>query len=160
VKDWVENGVGFDLFTHTWYPGQPGVLSSVFAEVGDEVAAGHHLFHIPVYNAICNESNPVTDAGCQGDAHPPDPDGVDIYVPGSGSVTYFHVIGFASFYVTCVDHGGSSGPCKGHEVAVTNGMHHNVKTIEGYFVINSPLDLGDLGSDGADLGTHVISLTK
>ena len=43
LKDWVVNGVSFDINAHTWYPGKPGMMQTVFSKVGDQVDAGKHL---------------------------------------------------------------------------------------------------------------------
>jgi len=162
LVDWIHYGYNAGIAVHTWLAGQDGVAQSVFDAVYDYQR--RNIVVVPVFNYICT-GDPATHPLCQTNAHLPPfelaPGHTDTIVyTSSASQTYYHVIGFAIFYITCID-SGPHGPCPGHKAAVTiGGLKNSVKTIEGYFVTNYPV--GDLfsGSGGADLGEHIISLTR
>ena len=116
---------------------------------------------LPIYDYFC-PGDPQTI--CPSLWHPSDalPLAVDTKVD-SGPGTYYHIIGFAPFFVTCVADGGQT-ECPAHKAAVDAGKYgsgNSVKSIEGYFVSGySWPTTGGLGVGGVDLGINVQSLTK
>jgi hypothetical protein len=162
LKSSVTNFYNQTISVHTWVAGKTGVNAAVLDTIEDVVLKKQRVVMIPVVNAICPKTIGVFSPQCQNAAHtgplglPLQPGDTDV-VLGSNGNTYYHVIGFSPFYVTCVKKQGSDY-CPGHEWAVKNGgMKANVKTIEGYFINDYPMDLV-YGAGGSDLGINIISL--
>jgi hypothetical protein len=152
LVDWVRNGFPGNIYEHTWLGGQSGVENNVFQAVGDIVG---EIAAIPVYDLICDD---YPDPRCASDVHPG-----DTLVTSAGGNYFYHIIGFAGFYVSCVNAPGVPGAeCPGHKVARDLGViANNTKTIEGYFVtgILPNLSGGDDDS-GFDLGVYTLKLIK
>ncbi|MEN6434441.1 MAG: pilus assembly protein TadG-related protein [Anaerolineaceae bacterium] len=164
LKKSIEKFYAQELGIHTWAPGQTGVNAAVLDTIDDVIISASKVVMVPVVNAVCPKDVGVNSTQCQNLAHtgdtglPLEPGETDTLISGNGN-TYFHIVGFAPFYVTCVRKGGND-KCPGHNWAVNAGnMKDNVKTIEGYFVDNYPVDLA-YGTGGIDLGVNVISLTR
>lgn len=162
LKTWIRYGYSDPIHMHTWIPEQSGVDTSIFMAVNDYQVG--RVVLVPVFNAIC-EGDPMSPANqnCLTTAHvevPLDPGDVDTIVYTSGTSTkYFHIVGFANFYITCVDAGSGKG-CPGHDAAVAAKIiDKNRKSIEGYFVSGYPIQ-GLAGTGGVDVGVYVVSLTK
>jgi hypothetical protein len=149
MRSWVEDGYAGELFIHTWFAGSPGAQTPVFNSVSTRI--GDFLI-IPVFDDLCG-SEPSADGACSDSFHDQ-----DTVVVGNGQ-SYFHVIGFSIFVPTCVDSGGQD-VCPGHNEAVVNGMDHQEKTIEGYFIEGTVSGLGGGGSQGVDVGSYVLFLIK
>ncbi len=150
MKNWIGNGLTFTIYEHTWFAGNPGVQNSVFTAV--EAQEGQ-ILAVPVFDALC-DNQPSAGGPCDDDFH----DGQDLVVPGNGPNTYFHVVAFSLFYVSCVHNTGTDN-CPGHAVAADAGMSDNEKTIEGYFIDSTMPGLGGGGGD-TDVGTFVLFLVK
>ena len=148
---WIEDGFNAELFIHTWFAGNPGVQTNVFQAVEEREG---ELLIMPVFDELCGGA-PSAAGPCATEFHP----GQDTVVAGSGPQTYFHVIAFSIFYVSCVDSGGSDS-CPGHDAAVAAGMDHNEKTIEGYFIEGTLPGLGGGGSQGLNVGAYVVFLIE
>lgn len=164
LKDSIDALYALELNIHTWVPGKTGVNASVLDTIENKIISAKKVVMIPVVNAVCPKGVGVNSTECQNLAHtgdtglPLEPGETDTVIGENGN-TYYHIVGFAPFYVTCVRKGGSD-KCPGHDWAVNAGnMKDNVKTIEGYFVDNYPVDLA-YGTGGIDLGVNVISLTR
>lgn len=170
--DWIDDGYPGLISIHTWIGGQPGDINSVFQTIEDHL---YEVFVLPVFNITCPYGEPEPDPNpdplinaCLTAAHdhvplPPDMT-VDIVVP-STSNTFYHVVGFGFFYVSCVHRAGDY--CPGHALADANGIFsmnkinpNSVLTVEGYFVTGVPIDFGAGGGGGIDLGAYVLSLTE
>lgn len=150
--DWIDGGFTGEIYAHTWLGGQNGVANSVFQAVGDVVGT---FALLPIFDEICDN---YPDPACAGQMH-----GQDTIVYTSGSNYYYHVIGFAVFYIACVDAPGVPGPeCPGHRVATDLGViPNNTKTIEGYFVTGFVPGLGGgPGGGGVDTGAYTLYLTR
>jgi hypothetical protein len=169
LSDWICNGVNADVFIHTWLEGLPGTKSSVYKTVEDDPAPAGcgkigEVVHIPVFNAMCPKGMDPLDTDCQDAAHlnfPLDP-GESDFIPPDNSYNpgsyYFHISGFATYYVTCV--ADKKNECPGHTAAVNAGiLDHNTPTIEGYFVTGYPSG-GSGGTGGVDMGNYIFSLTQ
>ena len=160
LRDWIWNGFQGKIQTHTWFGGQAGVENTVFQAVGDIIGT---IVWLPVFNDYCI-GDPLT--VCPGSYHtdlpdPPYTGGHDTIVYSGGtSQTYFHVIQFSAFRITCVDAPGVPNTCAhpGRDLAMeANPDLHwgNIKTIEGYFLE----DNGGSGKcEGPDAGIHTIYL--
>lgn len=166
MKNWVLYGFSGNLAIHTWLAGQTGVDTAVYHAVETVIKRyppTYPVVIIPVFDAICIGNpleHPDTCIKVIPD-HNPIPPAEKVVATSGKSTTYFHISGFAGFYITCVDQGG--GSCPGSKLLgqMNPGMKMNsVKTIEGYFVEGYPFDLGNPGTGGDDLGVYVISLTK
>lgn len=167
LSGWIKNGIATPISVHTWVPGQDGTAASIFKDTADYQLGQVAL--VPVINAIC-VGNPTNKTACKNMAHAtfPLPAGHNdvVNAGGGASATYYHISGFAAFYISCVDsgsEGGEAGPkgneCPGHALAVSKGtIGKNDKTIEGYFVTGYKMDVS--GTGGMDLGIEIISLTK
>lgn len=163
LKNWI-NGIGVPtLAIHTWLGGQTGVATSIFQTVSK---LSNPLVVIPVFNAIC-DSLPGDNPACYATAHAGlDPEPQDNPVKVSpGATSYFHIVGFSAFYITCVDDGGGANKCPGAKafIAGLNIDKNNppkLKTIEGYFIEGYPFEVGSPGTGGVDAGIHIISLSE
>jgi hypothetical protein len=168
LSDWVDNGFPDPIQVHTWVPSQPGDDVSIYHTAADHVG---EIVLLPVFNQFCvGDPWLVENQHCLDAAHayiplPPDM-GSDIFVIGN-TQTYYHIIGFAFFYISCVDAPAEQN-CPGHALAAVpggifdmNGLNPNSTfTIEGYFVTGVPVDFGAAGPGGVDLGAYVLSLTQ
>jgi len=142
---WIKNGFPNKVSMHTWFAGQPGVSVNVFMSVYSIV--GQDVL-LPVYNAIT--SGP-----------PPDPyDNPDDQIVWSNgaSTTYYHVITFAMFRVTCVRAKGSDSCPFYDELRDAGTLDPDDKTIEGYFVTGTSPDLSGRGEVYA--GVYTLYLTR
>jgi len=154
---WINGTEDIEVNIHSWLPGQQGVTNNVFSaaygRVGDIVL-------VPVFNAIC-EQDPFTMTSCLEIPHSPY-SGQDVVIYTGGTFTsYFHIIGFAAFYISCVD-AASTGPCPGHTLAVDSGIFGNEeKTVEGYFINKGFLQgISGQPSDGVDAGVYTVYLIE
>ena len=151
LAGWLENGLSDPLMIHTWLAGTSGDKTVVFKEVQDYVmasAADPYKFAIlPVFDDYC-VSNPFDETLCSSKIH-----AGDLIVENDPN-NYFHTIGFAAFYVTCVDDYGKY-ECP---AAKAVGLPKDAKSIEGYFVRGVPVETTG-GTGGVDLGIYIISLT-
>lgn len=177
LKSWID-GVGVPpLAIHTWLGGQSGVASSIFREV-DKVVVGKVAL-VPVFDGWC-DTNPDSKPECIKQVH----DMEKLVTPklwaaadhepiktSPGADNYYHIIGFSAFYVTCVDDGGGANKCPGAVQLINDNSsaggpwadkkgNIKIKSIEGYFINNYPFDLGNPGAGGADVGVHIVSLSK
>jgi hypothetical protein len=160
IRNWIQDGYNNVLSPHTWLGGQPGTQASSFKALEDYQIGNVVL--LPVFNAICS-SDPLATQSCQDAAHatfPLSPDDTETVVYSAGAASYFHIVGFAQFFVSCVDAPGS-GPCPGHDAVVDVGtLKKNDSTIEGYFVSDYPIDYDNVSTGGLDVGIRVVSLTR
>ncbi len=162
LSDWIHNGFPGNVQTHTWFGGQSGVENSVFQSVGDVIGT---IVWLPVFDKFCL-GDPLTVCPNEYDTDltdPPYAGGHDTIVYSGGtSQTYFHVIQFSAFRITCVEAPGVPNTClhPGRDLAeaVNPTLNWNsIKTIEGYFLE----DYGGTGKcEGPDAGIHTIYLNK
>lgn len=157
LRQWVLNGFGGTLENHTWFAGQSGVANDIYQAADDILNA---VVLLPVFNEYPCSGLP--DVNCPELFHTEASDGVqDKIVESNGtSSTYYHVITFAAFKITCVDAPGtknSDKPCPGKTAALAANpqIPNNIKTIEGYFVEE---DAGTGKCEGPDAGVHTIYL--
>lgn len=158
LKDWVNGNNVPEIAVHYWLGGQQGNDTTVYKAVE---GLTNPLVLIPVFNGYCT-TNPDAMPSCELTIHDPVPSEEKVIAVG-GSSAYFHIAGISAFYVTCVDDGGK-GKCPGSQAFLNlpqnAALKNSVKTIEGYFVSNPPIDSGSSGTGGVDVGVHIISLTK
>jgi hypothetical protein len=162
LVDWVHNGYGNFIRMHTWIPSEPGDDVNVFHAAADHVG---DIVMLPIFNQFCvGDPSLAENQHCLDAAHtyfplPPDYS-TDIFVAGTAN-TYYHLIGFAFFFISCVD-APAEQSCPGHDLAVANGLiDKQINTIEGYFVTGVPVDWGSAGgTGGVDLGAYILSLTN
>jgi len=167
--DWIVNGLDFPIVPHTWLSGQTGAITSVYSAI-KEYRQGDVVL-IPVYNAICDDNDPIANEVCMTIAHEPPfpelPDTGDI--DNAGQAPKFHVIAFSPFYISCV-HIHSSDYCPGFALAQEMNpdpkhphkslIADNIQSVEGYFLKNVefPLDLEN--HCDVNLGNCTVSLIK
>lgn len=169
MRDWIINGLDFPISTHTWKSGQTGVVSNVYEAVKDYRQGDVVL--IPVFNAVCNDSDPLNNPLCMAAAHafpfPSEPSTGDTDSPGQAPK--FHVIAFNPFYVSCV-HTFSFDYCPGFAYAQEMNpdpknpgkslIPDNIPSVEGYFLTNVDFPLDLTNHCDVDLGNCVVSLTN
>jgi len=174
LKDWIENGYEEGLNSHSWLPAISGDPAIAYAYIQDRVG---EIVLLPVYNQYCDYNpDPIHGpgppplpaincleaaghvAGGVFEHHPPD----DPYVEGLGSELYYHITGFAAFYITCVRDPNDGCPgadwlADEHDELFTG---NNYKSIEGYFITGPLPYLGVVGGGGGgvDYGTYSIRL--
>jgi len=159
LRDWIENGFNGTINAHSWMGDEPGVANNVFQAAAGKVG---EFVLVPVFNEICN-SNHNPETACSSQWHA----GYDHVIDNSGGNYYYHVMGFAIFYITCVDSPGVPGPeCPGHQVArdMNSSYLHgrgSFKSIEGYFIEGFvPGVGGGAGGGGIDTGAYTLFLTR
>jgi hypothetical protein len=168
LVDWVNGTKIPKIRAHTWLGGKSGVNVNVYHAVDAELAKGHHVFIIPIFNALC-DGNPITNAACQNLAHgapfppgfPLEPGQTETILDVFGSPTYFHIVGFNAIYVTCSD--PKSNNCPGRSEAEKQGIfpkNYSGKTIEGYFIQGYPFTNIGGADNGVDMGLYIYSLSR
>jgi hypothetical protein len=169
LRNWIRYGLNFPLAPHTWLTGQPGTDASVFEAVRDYRQGD--VVMIPVFNAICDDSNPTANSACMDVAHanpfPTVPPSGDI--DSAGQAPKFHVIAFDPFYISCV-HTFSFHECPGYVLAQEMNpdpknpskslIADNISSIEGFFLTNVDLQLDLDNHCDVNLGNCVVSLIK
>lgn len=143
---WIKNGFPNEVSIHTWFAGQPGVSVNVFMSVYSIV--GHDVL-LPVYNAITSGPPPAP--------YWDDPADRTVWSNGA-STTYYHVITFSMFRVTCVRAKGSDSCPFFEELRSDGTLDPDDKTIEGYFVSGTSPDLSGQGEVYA--GAYTLYLTR
>ncbi len=151
LTDLILGGYTSPVSVPQWFPRQPGAAASVFLNAKGNLEG--KVVMAPVYNAYCLNTTAATlRADCNDDP-------ADLIAAGSGSATYYRVVSFAPFVVTCI----SSKPaekCPAKTYAgLTTGPLRAILTIEGYFVSGYSTGTG-IDPGGFDLGVYVISLSK
>lgn len=161
LGDWIHDGFPDEIEAHDWIGGQSGVANSLFHDVDAEVG---RIFAVPIFSHICRDypgQPPCTGLDSNGEEiwHTED----DIIVTAGGNY-YYHIDGFAAFYITCVGAPGLHNTCPGHDFAVDEevfGHGNEPPTIEGYFVYGVFPDLDSIPSDDPlDSGAYTIRLLK
>lgn len=145
LVNWIRNGYPNSVSIHTFYGGQPGVSNNVFMAVEDIV---DKTVLLPVYNAVFTGGPPPLPYD--------DPD--DQVVTSNGLTTYYHVIAFSLFKVTCV-HAKGGDSCPLYDQLRADGvLGPDDKTVEGYFVEGSVVGLSGQGDLIA--GAYTTYLTR
>lgn len=165
------NGIGENLADHTWVAAQPGVTAATF-DVVKANCEGKEVI-IPVFDVACTRNTTTPETDCVFD-----PPHDDDYIVRPGGGDYYHIVGFASFVITCVhaDPSDSSrerlpdgslgwvSRCPGRtELQFENldwfGTNRSTPyTLEGY--LNQDISPDVTGVGGVDSGTYVIYLTE
>lgn len=161
---WINGGFPGTIVTHTWIPKQSGVTNSVFQAAASKVG---EIVVIPVFDNVC-ETDPPGPGVCGytngKDNFHTDPPGpyADFNVSGT-TARYYHIIGFAAFYVSCVDAAGVTGTCPGHDYAASQSQYDdfadNTRSVEGYFIQGFIPGIRG-ASGGVDTGAYVLKLTR
>ncbi len=169
LRDWIINGLDFPISTHTWLSGQTGTATSVYQAIEDYRLGDVVL--IPVFNAFCDDNDPINNSVCMEIAHadpfPDEPGTGDI--DNAGQAPKFHVIAFDPFYISCV-HIHSSDYCPGFRLAQEMNpdpahphkslIPDNTPSVEGFLLSNVDLPLDLENHCDVNLGNCVVSLTK
>jgi hypothetical protein len=180
VKDIIRDGLDVNLYLPTWVNAEPGAVVSAYKPdnfitdyppiVGYEDLDAR-LYFLPVFDKYC------TDCSCE-----PQEEHME-YCDQTNTDSY-HLLGFGSFVVTCVQMnskcvygdcvpsgdwhiGGESVEvkkdiCPGLLATVVSDPDTVIESaIEGYFVEEFPADQTQFwGTQGADVGVYLISLSK
>ena len=163
IRGWIRYGFDSIISPHTWLSGQPGQQNNNFRAMMDYRVGDVVL--IPIYNALCDDKHPLSNAACMAAAHaspfPAEPASGDTAV--SDKKPMFHIITFAPFYITCAQT-KQSEYCPGYELAQEinpslklNG-NNSIPSIEGFFLenVDMVLDLTQLCE--IDMGNCTVSL--
>lgn len=157
--DWIANGFDGEIPIHLWVAGAPGVANSVFSAVEDLEAPDFPIVLVPIFDDICNFSDPEVDCAPRWHDDSTPPDSILIL---SGHQKYYHIIGFAGFQITCVHNTGNDS-CPFRQIiddASTEDWLGQAlpATIEGYFVsvVSSNFGVGA----GADTGAYITRLIR
>jgi hypothetical protein len=155
LRDWVNDGFDGIVYAHDWVGDEPGVANNVFQAAGDHVG---EFVLVPVFDEICDD-NHDPETACPSEWH-----AEDNTIDNSGGNYYYHIAGFAVFYITCVDAPGVPGPgCPGHDLAsYLNGgrLNNNFKSIEGYFIEDFIPGGGGPTEGCVDTGAYTLYLTR
>jgi hypothetical protein len=149
LVDWINNGFGGEIFPHTWLPDQTGVATNVFSSVWDSLLNRDVI--IPVFDKHC-DGDPRITGGCEWDG-----DAVDtIKEMSSASPVYYHIIGFATFHITCVYEGLHKNCLCIH--SSRSNIIDKCKTIEG-ILAGHYADHGN-GKQSTWTGSYVVRLIQ
>jgi len=174
VRDACENDISsVHISSHTWVPGQSGAGPPVYDAV-QQFCIDKEII-VPVFDYPCGKQTNDPRADCN---FPSPPHPTDDYIIARGAADYFHIIGFASFTITCVH----SGPqdrvvdavtfpggevedgsiCEGRNTLQLQNPDQfgpsDPMTIEGYLSFQISPNVG--GSGGVDTGTYIIYLLE
>lgn len=141
----MHNGTSNTIPTNIWVPGKTG-SDDVVMQTAHDYKIGDVVF-IPVFDKICQTNNFYVD--CDFDSS------VDSVWEWSGQYTYYHIVEFAAFVMTCV-YDNIQDSCPGRTYAGLN--KNDANTIEGYFI--DGYIYGGVPGDGLDLGVYVMTLTE
>jgi hypothetical protein len=145
LDDVMKNGTIDEVTTNRWMPGKPG-SDDVVVSVAKQYKTGEVVF-IPVFDKICQTNDFYNDCDY---TSPPDTAWV-----WKGKYTYYHVVEFAAFVITCV-YDNAQDSCPGRTYA---GLGTNdANTLEGYFL--EDVVTGGLPGNGHDLGVYIVSLVE
>jgi len=155
LNDWISNGFFEPLRYHTWFP----------SDIGDKASAYHAakplegtIVLLPVFDIFCPDDACVNEI-MQQYPHSSIP---DIVEDNSGlNGTYFHVITFVEFYVTCVvSTGGDTCPgMQAYKAIAGLNPTTQVNSIEGYLLSGYSDQVGgDIDISGAGTGTYNVYL--
>ena len=177
LKQIIDEGISSPLILPSWLNGQPGVSADVFNESiytdlppieGFETLTAKMIL-VPVFDNFCDTGDPEYD--CPDEWNSGDR---TEYIVNTNQPS-FRLIGLSPFVITCVTKNttcvyGSCIPkhtgvnttnkarCPGYIAADPTMTLNNA--IEGYFVMNSPLDQFTTGTEGVSAGLDIISLTE
>jgi len=176
LGDWIEDGFGGVIASHTWLAGSSGVKGTVFKDAADYVVGD--IVYLPVFDQLCTHGDP--DIACPALWHE-ESDPPDTIIYGVGQM-YYHVIRFSAFMVTCVDYppktepspppnpdGGPGKFCPGKQAFIDENNdplddkddndYDNVPTIEGFFIKDYDPGLSGTCKPGIGSGAYTIYLT-
>jgi hypothetical protein len=155
LSDWILHGFPSQIQIHDWLPNQTGVANRLFRDVETRRADISPLVAVPVFDVFC-PNEPASH--CPTLVHPQ-----DRIMSGGIGANYYHIVGIAAFWITCVDAPGTHdrGDCPGLTEFIDQNPTINpssVRAIEGYYLYGYVPGLG--GSDGVDTGAYNILLTR
>jgi hypothetical protein len=151
MENWIRGEHVPEVRNHTWFAGSTGVRDSVYQAVEDYRLNQYVI--IPVFDLIAPG---LKNKELPSQFHT----GVDLFVD-SGAGDYFHVMTFATFYVTCVSTGSHDHcPAKDDLLATGAIKKDNTKTIEGCFKQGLFEGGGLPGECSIDAGTYVLKLIR
>ncbi len=166
LPDIIDGSLTFGMVVPGWYPGKDGGNSNAYITADDAIEGKPVL--IPVFKEgyVCQAVDPRITC--------PDKASLTDHVmklSGADEETYYYVIGFAEFYVSCVSDAGNAN-CPGKNQVITaledagypdlaKGFK-NEKSVEGYFMNGWVADNPEIqiGENQIDLGIYVITLTE
>lgn len=163
LKGWIKDGLDAGINIHTWLSGIDGVKSSVYDVLATRL---DEVVWVPIFNWVCGH-DPLdpNNPDCVDAAHSITPPGVPLspgQIDNDDNITndpYFHVVGFAPFFITCVQK--NNGDCPGFTLARDNDPSiKETSSLEGYFVDPDSLDGEDLSLSGVDIGVYTVSMTR
>lgn len=173
LDDIVRGELVFGMTTPGWYPGRGGGITDVYKDADDFVEGEFALIPVFEEGMICpgyeDPSDPTNP--CPKYDFTLNPNDYVMLPSGGDPETYFRVIGFAEFFVSCVSDKPSK-KCPGKQAVIdylnSNGQasaardYENEMSIEGYFVdgwvaANPQIAVG---SNAIDLGIYVLSLIE
>jgi hypothetical protein len=157
VNEWIIEGYNGDPINHhTWFGTEGGDMSNAIMAV-EEYQEGNEVM-VPIFDRFCPVGPPSI--GCPTLYEPGDSE----VLIGGGGHTYYRVVGFALFHITCVKSPGAK-QCPYRNYLIDEGStffdklkDSSIKTIEGYFVQGTHPGAG--GSGGVDYGLYVITLIR
>lgn len=179
LKDIIRDGMTDNLHLPAWVNGEAGAVSSVYKAsnfITDQPpikgyeSVKARLYFLPVFDKYC------MNCGCD-----PTEDYDPIYCDQYNKPAY-HLVGFGSFVVTCVQMGpkceyGECVPagdyllggkevstpidiCPGLLATEPDKPNNPSNSIEGYFVEEFPADQYLWGTEGVDVGVYLIDLSE
>jgi len=162
----VDGSLTFGMVVPGWYPGKNGNTVNVYGVAESFIEGTPALIPVFKQGYICQAVDPrvtCTDLA--------DDDDYVMKLAGGDPETYYYVVGFAEFYVSCVVDKPNK-ICPGKELLMAKlkaanltdlaKAYQNEPSIEGYFMDGWVADNPDLqtGENQIDLGIYIITLTE
>jgi len=149
--DWIRGQNVPEVRNHIWFQGSPGVRDSVYQAIEDYRL--NEYVTIPVFDLIAPG---LKNKELPSQFH----SGVDVFMD-SGAGDYFHVMTFATFYVTCVST-GAHDHCPAKDDLLDTGaiQKDNTPTVEGCFKQGLFEGGGKPGECNVDAGAYTLKLIR
>lgn len=167
LSNWINGGCNCTINIDTWLGGVTGTDTSVFQTVANHVGT---TVVVPVFDKYCNQQ------GLPQNVCPSEWSTGDTVIVSPGTSTlYYHIITFATFYITCVDWNGNGQVVAAAGISPVghpprcpvenldknaNLIVQNDKTIEGYFIKEVPQGISGRPGGGVDGGAYTLYLTQ
>ena len=159
LSNWITGGFPGEIVLNNWFASQTGSATSIFHTVDTIVNTD---VYIPVFDQICegDPSDPANQENCHFRDNSPTE---EVIYGGGTATTYYRIVGFAAFRVTCVFSGGKD-ECTGHQWLKQNldkkDFPDSTKTIEGYFLPPDTIPGDPCEGDAAQTNLSTIVLRR
>jgi hypothetical protein len=160
LRSWIENGYQGELKYHAWFPYETGVVSNLFDSIKLHEPPEAGPVFLPVVTSFYETGvwQDIMNVPAPG-YHP-----WDTIVGITGNTTYYHVLTYSPFKVTCVgEKKDDYYRCPARQAFfIDNEWKDNVsiQTVEGYFVKDWQPDVSGSCGTGSSMGVYTLYLNR